>query len=92
LRSIKSNQPYPVLGKGAEEMSHRNLAIGTVVFLVTMFALVTFLAFTSALQAVNPVAAITAVTVALIGIVWFKKANNPKLRKMAERRTNYLKR
>jgi predicted tellurium resistance membrane protein TerC len=81
-----------VLGKGDVEVSHRNLAIGTIVFLVSILGLVMLFAMTSVLQAVNPLAAVTALTVALIGIVWFKKASNQKLHKAAERRTSYLKR
>jgi hypothetical protein len=56
-------------------MSHKSLAIGTVLVLVSLLAVVTFLATTSIMQAINPVAALTALTVALIGIVWFRKAS-----------------
>jgi hypothetical protein len=28
------------------------------------------------LQAINPIAALTAITVAIIGIVWFKRTSN----------------
>ncbi|HLN89575.1 MAG TPA: hypothetical protein VK253_05870 [Candidatus Binatia bacterium] len=58
-------------------MSHRNLAIGTVVILVS-FVTLTVLLITSytKLQAINPVAALTATVVAVIGISWFKKTRN----------------
>lgn len=54
-------------------MSHKSLAIGTFLVLVSIVAVGTFLATTSILQAVNPVAALTALTVALVGFVWFRK-------------------
>lgn len=57
-------------------MSHRNLAIGTLLLLVSFIAIATFLTTTSLLQTINPIAALTAFTVALIGIVWFKKTKS----------------
>ena len=58
-------------------MSHKNLAIGTAVILVSFITLMAFLTTShAALQAINPIAALTAVTVAVIGIAWFKKTSN----------------
>ena len=55
-------------------MSHKNLAIGTAVILVSFLTLIAFLTTSYAtLQAINPIAALTAITVAIIGIAWFKK-------------------
>jgi hypothetical protein len=56
-------------------VSHKNFAIGTIVVLASILAVVTLLAVNSVLQAVNPVAAVTALTVALIGIAWFKRVS-----------------
>jgi len=55
-------------------MSHKNLAIGAatiLVFALTLTALVT--TSYSAIEIINPIAALTAITVAIIGITWFKK-------------------
>ena len=57
-------------------MNHKSLVLGTFLVLVSITAVVTFLATTSILQAINPMAALTALTVAFIGLVWFKKTNN----------------
>ena len=58
-------------------MSHRSLAIGTVVILVSFVTLTVFLITSyTALQAINPLAALTATVVAVIGIAWFKKTRN----------------
>jgi hypothetical protein len=57
-------------------MSIKSLAVGTFLVLVSIIAIGAFLATTSILQAVNPVAALTALTVALIGFVWFKKTSS----------------
>ena len=55
-------------------LSNKNLAIGTIVLL---FSLIAFLSFFSStyekMQSLNPTAAIGALTVAVIGIIWFKK-------------------
>jgi hypothetical protein len=56
-------------------VSHKNFAIGTIVFLASISGVVMLLAVNSVLQAVNPVAAVTALTVALIGMVWFKRVS-----------------
>jgi hypothetical protein len=55
-------------------MRHKNLAFGTaaiLVFAITLTALLT--TSYSAIETINPVAALTAITVAIIGITWFKK-------------------
>jgi hypothetical protein len=55
-------------------LSHKNLAIGTVAILVFSLLALLISSYT-ALQTINPIAALTAITVAIIGIIWFKKAN-----------------
>jgi hypothetical protein len=53
-------------------MSHKNLAIGTAAILV--FSIMALLTTSySAIENINPIAALTAITVAIIGIAWFKK-------------------
>jgi hypothetical protein len=55
-------------------MSHKNLAVGTatiLVFSITLTAVLT--TFYSTIETINPLAALTAITVAIIGIAWFKK-------------------
>jgi len=55
-------------------LSHKNLALGSLAVIVSFIVLIAFLATSyTALQAINPVAAFTALFVAVIGIVWFKK-------------------
>ena len=57
-------------------VSHKNLALGSLAVIVSFIVVIAFLAaFYTALQAINPIAVVTAITVALIGIVWFKKTN-----------------
>ncbi len=51
------------------------MALGTIVVLASAVTVLALLA-TSIVQAINPVAAVTALTVALIGIAWFKKASH----------------
>ncbi len=56
------------------ELSHKNLAIGTAVILVSLTAILAFVVSScEALQTINPVAALTAIAVAIVGIAWFKK-------------------
>ncbi|MGD6807802.1 MAG: hypothetical protein ACQCN4_12695 [Candidatus Bathyarchaeia archaeon] len=58
-------------------MSHKNLAIGTIAVLVSAVAVTAILVTCySVIEAINPVAALTAVTVAAIGMIWFKKSNH----------------
>jgi lipopolysaccharide export LptBFGC system permease protein LptF len=58
-------------------LSRKNLAIGTAVILVSFITVMGFLTTShAALQAINPIAALTAVTVAIVGIAWFKKTSN----------------
>jgi hypothetical protein len=58
-------------------MSHKNFAIGTAVILFSLVSLMVFLSTSIiGLQAINPIAALTAITVAIIGIAWFKKTSS----------------
>ncbi len=58
-------------------MNHKNLALGTIVILVSFITLLAFLVTSyTVLQAINPIAALTAITVAVIGIAWFKKTSS----------------
>jgi hypothetical protein len=58
-------------------LSHKNWAIGGIVFIVSLVMAIAFLAFFyAALQAINPIAVLTAAIVALIGIAWFKKTTS----------------
>jgi hypothetical protein len=58
-------------------LSHKNLAIGTIAVLVSAVAVTAILVTCySVIEAINPVAALTAVTVAAIGMIWFKKSNH----------------
>jgi hypothetical protein len=62
-------------------MSHKNFAIGIAIILFSMLSLIVFLTTSyAALQAINPIAALTAITVAIIGLVWFKKQDLQKRR------------
>jgi hypothetical protein len=55
-------------------MSHKNLAIGTAAILVFSITLTAVLTISySAIETINPIAALIAITVAIIGIAWFKK-------------------
>jgi len=57
-------------------LSHKNLALGILAVLVSFLVLNTFSAtFYNTLQAIDPVAALSALTVAVVGITWFKKTN-----------------
>jgi hypothetical protein len=60
-----------------EDLTHRILTIALVVFLASItVAIAVLLSYANPLQAVNPIAALTATTVALIGMVWFKKTTS----------------
>jgi hypothetical protein len=55
-------------------MSHKNLTIGTAAILVFAITLTALLMISySAIETINPIAALIAITVAIIGITWFKK-------------------
>lgn len=55
-------------------MSHKNLAIGAAAILVFALTLTALLTTSySAIETINPIATLTAITVAIIGITWFKK-------------------
>jgi hypothetical protein len=59
-------------------LSHKSLALGGLAVFVSIIVATAVLATSytalNSLQTINPVAALTAITVALIGIVWFKKS------------------
>jgi len=56
-------------------LSHKNLAIGAIAVLFSLVAAAAvWVTFYAAIEAINPLAAVTAVTVAVIGMVWFKKS------------------
>jgi hypothetical protein len=55
-------------------MSHKNLAVGTAAILVFAITLAALLMISySAIETINPIATLIAITVAIIGITWFKK-------------------
>jgi hypothetical protein len=55
-------------------MSHKNLAIGTAAILVFSITLTAVLTISySAIETINPIAALITITIAIIGIAWFKK-------------------
>jgi len=54
-------------------MSHKNLAVGTAAILVFSITLTALLTTYSAIETFNPIAALTAISVAIIGMAWFKK-------------------
>ncbi|MCL4429780.1 MAG: hypothetical protein M1540_08520 [Candidatus Bathyarchaeota archaeon] len=58
-------------------MSHKNLTLGGIAVFVSVIVATAVLATSysalQSLQAINPVAALTAITAAIIGLVWFKK-------------------
>jgi len=68
--------PIDILKTGDGGLSHKSFAIGTIFLLVSIITIITLLAMNSIVQSINPVAAFSALTVALIGIVWFKRANH----------------
>jgi len=56
-------------------MSHKTIAVGTVI-IVSIVTLAALLAESYAvLQSINPVAVLAAATVVVIGLVWFRKAS-----------------
>jgi len=55
------------------KLSRKNLAVGTAVLLLSLVTILALASSYEALQTINPIAAVTAITVAAIGIVWFKK-------------------
>jgi len=58
-------------------MNRRNLAVGASLIMLSAAATLTvFESANTVLQSINPIAAFAAVTVAIIGIVWFKKTSN----------------
>ena len=59
-------------------MSNRNIAIGTAIILFSTITITLISETYLALQGINPLAAIAALTVAIIGVAWFKKTANAK--------------
>lgn len=61
-------------------MSHKSLAAGGLAVFVSVIVAAVVLATSytalGSLQAINPVAALTAITVAIVGMVWFKKSRH----------------
>jgi hypothetical protein len=58
-------------------LSHKNLAIGTVAVLFSLVAAaVVLVTCYSMIEAINPLAALTAATVAVICMAWFKKSTH----------------
>jgi hypothetical protein len=58
-------------------LSRKKLAVGAAVILVFSITVMAFLTTSyTALQAINPIAALTAITVAILGFAWFKKISN----------------
>jgi hypothetical protein len=59
-------------------LSHKSLAVGGLAVFVSIIVaaavLVTSYTALNSLQAINPVAALAAITVAIVGMVWFKKS------------------
>jgi hypothetical protein len=76
--ALNQNTPYYKHESGCEEkVNRKNLAIGTTVILVFSITLMTFLTTSyTALRAINPTAALTAITMAIVGIAWFNKTSN----------------
>jgi hypothetical protein len=58
-------------------MGNKNIAIGTVLVLVSIVTIALVAETFLTLQGINPIAALAAVTVAVIGIAWFKKTVKP---------------
>ena len=55
-------------------MSNKTIAVGTVIIVISFITIaVLFVETYATLQTFNPVAVLAAITVALIGLVWFKK-------------------
>jgi hypothetical protein len=58
-------------------MKHKNSIIGAALILVSLVTFVAFIITISTnLQAINPIATLTAIAVAVIGIVWFKRTSS----------------
>jgi hypothetical protein len=58
-------------------LSRKKLAVGAAVILVFSITVMAFLKTSyTALQAINPIAALTAITVAIVGFAWFKETSN----------------
>jgi hypothetical protein len=58
-------------------MSHKNFALGIAMI---SFSVVSLIVFLTTSYAINPIDALTAITVAIVGLVWFKKQDLQKRR------------
>jgi UDP-N-acetylmuramyl pentapeptide phosphotransferase/UDP-N-acetylglucosamine-1-phosphate transferase len=57
-------------------MSHKNLAMGTLLVMTFFLCVVAFVTTSYVtLQSIDPLAALTALIVAVVGFAWFKKSN-----------------
>ena len=75
--ALNQNNSLNTSNMKVADLSHKTLVIAMVAFLVSIIALIAILFFSSNfIQAINPVAAFTATTVALIGMVWFKRSTH----------------
>ncbi len=70
------NQNAPTLFCEVNCLSHRKAVLGAVVVSVCFVAVAVIVTFAPVLESINPVAALTAVTVAVVGMVWFKKTSH----------------
>lgn len=67
---------YPRTGDWGR-MSHKTIAVGTIIVAVSAVTLTVFLSETyMAFESINPIAALTASIVVIAGLVWLKKTNN----------------
>jgi hypothetical protein len=56
------------------ELISKNLAIGTILLLVSFIASIAFITtISSTFQSINPTATVAAISVVIIGIVWFRR-------------------
>jgi hypothetical protein len=77
FQTLALNQTTSLMLFEARNLIKRNLAVGTFLFLFALVSsLVTFTLVYTAPESINPVAALAAVTVAIVGIAWFKKTTN----------------
>jgi hypothetical protein len=62
--------------EGLKNLSREKLAAALLVICVTLIAIATFYALITIIFAeINPIAAVAAITVAVAGLAWFKKAS-----------------
>lgn len=74
---IKSKHLFLLIYPRQILMSRKKLALGTVAVLISFsFTVAVLVTSFSIIEAINPIAAATAITVAVVGIIWFKKTSN----------------